>query len=121
MEEFISSSEYSSSSVSSADDDKVENQSSNSKCLRINSGMEQSTTEPHPIMYHCPFCCFQGVAANLMQDHLVHHFTKSSHQCQLCTYSIGSIHELYLHIQQHHLIEDQSSFKVYFTYCITIR
>ena len=114
---FSSSEESSSSAPSASKDDKEDvnpghNQNSNSNCSSNNSRMQQSILE-QPTLYRCPFCCFQAVIVKAMQDHLVFHFTKSVHQCQLCSFSIGTAPELYLHTQQHHLTEDISHSKVF--------
>jgi len=116
MDGYISSSEESSSSISSASEDNKDDEipghthNSNSS-LPINPGMQQSTFK-QPSLYHCPFCSFQASFEKAMKDHLVFHFTKSVHQCQSCSFSIGTVPELYLHIQQHHVIEDESKVKV---------
>ncbi len=119
MEDYCFSSsdeEFSSSAPSASKDDKDLNpglsQNSNSNCSSNNSRMQQSILE-QPTLYRCPFCCFQAIIDKAMQDHLVLHFSKSAHQCQLCSFSIGTAPELYLHTQQHHLTEDICHSKVF--------
>lgn len=116
MEDYISSSEESSSSASSAgeddiDDDEFPGHSQNSKGSSNHSGMQQSIIDQSSL-YRCPFCCFQTTIEIVMREHLNFHFIKSVHQCQLCSFSIGTVPELYLHIQRHHLIADHSDIKV---------
>ena len=112
MEEYISSLEESSSSVSSAGEDDMDDEmpghSQNfiSKHSPINPEMQQ------PSLYCCPHCCFQAVFEKAMQDHLVFHFTRSVHPCQHCSFSIGTVPELHLHTQYHHLNKDHSNLKV---------
>ncbi len=119
MEEyFSSSSEESSSSASDARKDNIgdkipdHSHYSDYKGSPNNPGMQQPVLDQPPLD-RCPFCCFQAITEEEMQDHLVFHFTESAHQCQCCSIWITSVPEWYLHLQCYHLTEDLSNCMVY--------